>query len=262
MNKPYLSIVSLLLVCFFLLAGTPSAWAEPGDVSPAASPDGNVDVNDAVEVLRMVLGIRADKPSEADVSPYGKPDGIVDINDAVVILQRVLGIVADITVDANSLFVQLDTSLGEIIIKLDSVEAPISVSNFLSYVDSGFYGNLIFHRVIDGFMIQAGTATADLKVRVATQPAIKNEADNGVKNLRGTVAMARTSEIDSATSQFFINLADNSFLDHGVRDFGYAVFGRVTQGMDVVDEIGKVPTDSGDSPETMVVIQAAQRVIP
>jgi cyclophilin family peptidyl-prolyl cis-trans isomerase len=120
-------------------------------------------------------------------------------------------------------------------------EAPISSENFRQYAEEGFFDDTVFHRVIPNFMIQGGGMPADMS-RKETRAPIKNEAKNGKKNLRGTLAMARTSEVDSATSQFFINLRDNSFLDHGGRDFGYAVFGRVTEGMDVVDEIAKVPT--------------------
>ena len=156
------------------------------------------------------------------------------------------------------LFVTIQTSLGSIVIALDPSKAPISVANFLNYVDAGFYDSLIFHRVIKNFMVQAGIFTADLKAR-STQPPIRNEAENGLKNVRGTIAMARTTEVDSATSQFFINLVDNAFLNHGVRDFGYAVFGRVVQGLDVVDQIGQVATDSNDFPVTPITIVTVRR---
>jgi peptidyl-prolyl cis-trans isomerase A (cyclophilin A) len=137
--------------------------------------------------------------------------------------------------------VLLTTSLGEIEIELDADKAPISAKNFLAYVDSGFYAGTQFHRVIPGFMVQGGGFDADLRQK-PTQASIKNEADNGLHNVRGTLAMARTQVRDSATSQFFINHKDNAFLDHGSRDFGYAVFGKVIRGMDVVDEIAQVPT--------------------
>lgn len=137
--------------------------------------------------------------------------------------------------------VLLTTSLGEIEIELESEKAPISVENFLGYVESGFYDNTVFHRVIPGFMIQGGGFSEGLNQK-ATRAPIKNEADNGLHNVRGTVAMARTQQVDSATSQFFINHRDNDFLDHGWRDFGYAVFGKVVRGMDVVDQIAQVPT--------------------
>jgi peptidyl-prolyl cis-trans isomerase A (cyclophilin A) len=135
----------------------------------------------------------------------------------------------------------LETTKGAITIELYPDRAPVTVENFLAYVDSGFYNGTIFHRVIPKFMVQAGGLTPDMRQKETRAP-IKNEADNGLRNSRGTVAMARSQDINSATSQFFINLADNSFLDHGVRDFGYAVFGRVTEGMDVVDRIAAVPT--------------------
>ena len=137
--------------------------------------------------------------------------------------------------------VTIETSHGEIVVELFEHEAPISSENFRQYAQERFFDGTVFHRVIPNFMIQGGGMTADMS-RKETRAPIKNEAKNGKKNRRGTLAMARTSEVDSATSQFFINLRDNSFLDHGGRDFGYAVFGRVTGGMDVVDEIAKTPT--------------------
>ncbi|KFA58236.1 peptidylprolyl isomerase [Gilliamella sp. Choc4-2] len=138
--------------------------------------------------------------------------------------------------------VLLQTSMGDIEIELDSKHAPISTQNFLNYVNSGFYENLTFHRVIPGFMIQGGGADDHLKFKNNNAP-IKNEADNGLKNVRGTIAMARTNVIDSATSQFYINVVDNNFLNHNPpKDYGYAVFGKVIKGMDVVDKIVNVPT--------------------
>jgi len=135
----------------------------------------------------------------------------------------------------------METSLGTIEIEMFDDKAPISTQNFLDYVDSGFYDGTIMHRVIPGFMIQGGGFTAEMKEK-DTNPPITNEAENGCKNLRGTLSMARTQEKDSATSQFFINLADNAFLDNGERDFGYAVFAKVVAGMDVVDKIAATPT--------------------
>lgn len=135
------------------------------------------------------------------------------------------------------------TSYGDIVVELFQKSAPISSDNFRQYVDDGFYSETVFHRVIPNFMIQGGGMTADM-TRKETRAAIKNEAANGEKNIRGTLAMARTSEADSATAQFFINLRDNAFLDHGGRDYGYAVFGRVAEGMDVVDAISRVDTGS------------------
>jgi len=154
--------------------------------------------------------------------------------------------------------VVLVTSLGDITLELEPEKAPITVENFLNYVDSGFYDGTVFHRVIPNFMIQGGGMTSNLSQK-STRPAIKNEAENGLKNDAGTIAMARTAAPDSATAQFFINLKDNDFLNHGVRDFGYAVFGHVTQGMDVVKKIGAVPTGANDVPVEPVVIKHAKR---
>ena len=137
--------------------------------------------------------------------------------------------------------IKMTTTSGDITIELYEDEAPISSENFMEYVKDGFFNDTIFHRVIPNFMIQGGGMTEDMMSKPTRAP-IKNEAKNGKKNLRGTLAMARTMEIDSATSQFFINLVDNNFLDHGDRDFGYAVFGEVTEGMDVVDKIAGVST--------------------
>ncbi len=133
------------------------------------------------------------------------------------------------------------TNHGDIVIELFDEAAPISSENFTRYVTDGFFAETVFHRVIPNFMIQGGGMTADMNKKETHAP-IKNEAANGEKNVRGTLAMARTGEVDSATSQFFINLRDNAFLDHTDRDFGYAVFGRITDGMDVVDAIAKVDT--------------------
>lgn len=155
--------------------------------------------------------------------------------------------------------ITISTSHGDIVVELLEDAAPISCANFRRYVEEGFYKDTVFHRVIPNFMIQGGGMEADLK-RKDTHAAIKNEADNGEKNLRGTLAMARTAAVDSATSQFFINLRDNDFLNHGGRDFGYAVFARVTGGMDVVDAIAAVPTGSQaghqDVPREPVTITA------
>lgn len=155
------------------------------------------------------------------------------------------------------------TSLGEIEVELYAEQAPISVGNFLDYAEKGFYNGLQFHRVIPGFMIQTGQYDAELEEREAQAP-IRNEADSGLRNLRGTLAMARSQVVDSATSQFFINLRDNPMLDHGVRGFGYAVFGQVTQGMDVVERIARSPTGyrrgHRDVPMEPVLIQSVRRL--
>jgi peptidyl-prolyl cis-trans isomerase A (cyclophilin A) len=159
--------------------------------------------------------------------------------------------------------VVFSTSLGDIKIELFEEQAPISAANFLRYVDDGYFADTIFHRVIPGFMIQGGGFTAEMEQKTTHKP-IKNEADNGLKNERGTLAMARTQVVDSATSQFFINLTNNSFLNHSSRDFGYAVFGRVVEGMDVVDQIAKVNTgDHGhhqNVPIEPVVVNVASRL--
>ncbi|HEX7718667.1 MAG TPA: peptidylprolyl isomerase [Woeseiaceae bacterium] len=137
--------------------------------------------------------------------------------------------------------ITIETSHGDIVVELFEESAPVSCANFRQYAEDGFFDDTVFHRVIPDFMIQGGGMSADLS-RKETRAPIKNEAKNGEKNVRGTLAMARTSEVNSATSQFFVNLKDNTFLDHSSRDFGYAVFGRVTDGMDVVDAIAKVRT--------------------
>lgn len=163
--------------------------------------------------------------------------------------------------------VKLETTLGTIIMKLDAAKAPVSTKNFISYVQEGQYDGTIFHRVIPGFMAQGGGYTADFKQK-ATHAPIKNEADNGLKNKRGTIAMARTSDPNSATAQFFINYVDNAFLDYKSptpQGWGYAVFGEVVEGMNVVDEMAKVPTGPGgpmptDVPSTAIVIQKATLV--
>jgi peptidyl-prolyl cis-trans isomerase A (cyclophilin A) len=151
----------------------------------------------------------------------------------------------------------METSEGNVEIELFADKAPISVSNFLAYADSGFYAKTIFHRVIRNFMVQGGGFDEAMSQK-ATKAPIKNEATNGLKNDRGTLAMARTSVIDSATSQFFINVVNNDFLNNGVRDFGYAVFGKVTSGMDVVDKIAAAPTRS-DVPVKTVTIKSIKR---
>ena len=135
----------------------------------------------------------------------------------------------------------ISTSHGDISIELFEDSAPLSCENFRQYAADGFFSDTVFHRVIPNFMIQGGGMHADMRSKETRAP-IKNEANNGHKNLRGTLAMARTGEVDSATSQFFVNLSDNSFLDHGGRDFGYAVFAQVVDGMDIVDAIAGVAT--------------------
>ena len=157
--------------------------------------------------------------------------------------------------------VEMKTSLGSIELALDEAKAPITVKNFVSYAKKGFYEGTIFHRVIDGFMVQGGGFTKDM-VQKKTEAPIKNEAGNGLKNDKYTIAMARTMVVDSATAQFFINVKDNGFLNHRSEDpygFGYAVFGKVTKGQEVVDKIAKVATGNHgfhqNVPTTPVVIE-------
>ena len=159
--------------------------------------------------------------------------------------------------------VKLLTNYGEITIELDAEKAPITVANFLQYVESGFYDGLIFHRVIKDFMLQTGGFNADMKQK-ETEAEIKNEADNGLSNDKYTIAMARTSIPDSASSQFFINANDNAFLNHTSptsSGWGYCVFGKVTEGMDVVDKIEAVETTTAaghqDVPAEPVIIEKA-----
>ena len=167
------------------------------------------------------------------------------------------------TVAGDSPKVALETDKGRIVLELYPDKAPATVKNFLAYVDDGHYNGTIFHRVIPNFMVQGGGMTVSMKEK-PTKPPVKNEADNGLKNLRGTIAMARTQDINSATSQFFINVKDNNFLDHGPGGFGYCVFGMVTKGMDVVDAIKKVKTQSqgyhNDVPVEPVIINSVERV--
>lgn len=161
--------------------------------------------------------------------------------------------------------VLLETTSGDILIELYPDKAPVTVENFLKYVNEGFYANTIFHRVIKGFMIQGGGMNMKMEEKETHAP-IKNEADNGLRNERGTIAMARTSAPHSATAQFFINLVDNDFLNFQApsgNGWGYCVFGRVTEGMDVVDKIAKVKTTTvgmyQDVPSDLVVITGASR---
>jgi len=164
--------------------------------------------------------------------------------------------------------VALDTSLGKIVLELEPEKAPKTVENFLAYVDAGHYDGTVFHRVIPGFMIQGGGFTADMKQK-PTRGGIQNEADNGLKNVRGSVAMARTGDPHSATSQFFVSSVDNGFLDHTAKTpqgWGYTVFAHVVEGMEVVDKISGVATGNRgpfqNVPTTPVVIEKATRVAP
>lgn len=167
--------------------------------------------------------------------------------------------------DSSNPIVVMETNKGTVKIELWADKAPITVANFLRYVDSNFFDNLVFHRVIPGFMVQGGGFTEDM-VQKPTSEQIKNEASATLPNNRGTLAMARTQVVDSATSQFFINLVNNDFLNHTdetPRGFGYAVFGEVVEGMDIVDEIANVPTGNRsmyqDVPVEPVVITSMKR---
>jgi peptidyl-prolyl cis-trans isomerase B (cyclophilin B) len=160
--------------------------------------------------------------------------------------------------------VKLTTSMGAMVMELDEAKAPISAANFRKYVEAGHYDGTIFHRVIDGFMIQGGGFTKDMRQKPVQAP-IKNESTNGLKNDHYTIAMARTNVRDSATSQFFINVKNNDFLNYaGESNPGYAVFGKVVEGQDIVDQIRKVPTGSAgghqDVPKSAVVIEKAELV--
>ncbi|WP_201571262.1 peptidylprolyl isomerase [Psychrobacter nivimaris] len=159
--------------------------------------------------------------------------------------------------------VELDTNMGAIVIELNEEKAPKTVENFLNYVKSGQYDGTIFHRIIDGFMIQGGGMDAEMNEKPTNAP-IENEADNGLKNDKGTIAMARTQDPHSATSQFFINVKDNDFLNHSgknMQGWGYTVFGKVTSGMDVIEKMRSVPTGRfgmhADVPKEPVVINSA-----
>ena len=159
--------------------------------------------------------------------------------------------------------IRFETTLGDFTIELYEKDAPLSVANFLRYIDDGFFDGTIFHRIVPGFVIQGGGFTEDMTQK-RTQPPVKNEADNGLKNKRGTLSMARTNDINSATSQFFVNLKDNDFLDHSRGNFGYAVFARVTGGMDVIDKIAAVETGRrrgfDDVPVDPVIMKSVKRV--
>jgi peptidyl-prolyl cis-trans isomerase B (cyclophilin B) len=178
----------------------------------------------ALSLLLAAGAAGAAEPAPAGAAPAAKEGAKMEKNPIVVI----------------------STSMGDIEAELYADKAPESVKNFLAYAESGHYNDTVFHRVIKGFMIQGGGMTADMNQK-PTKPPIKNEADNGLKNVNGTLAMARTSVVDSATSQFFINVKDNAFLDHKGKNpqgYGYAVFGKVIGGMDVVQKIENVSTGS------------------
>jgi len=188
--------------------------------------------------------------------------GLLLMKKITLLLLLSLGLVASASAYQ---YVVIDTNYGDITVELNDEKAPQSVANFLAYVDAQHYSDTIFHRVIKDFMIQGGNFSVDMTPKKTRAP-IKNEAGNGLRNLRGTIAMARTTVVDSATSQFFINLKDNGFLDHKNRSpqgYGYAVFGKVVKGMDVVDKIGSARTHSfgrfRDVPVEPIVIRSIKR---
>jgi peptidyl-prolyl cis-trans isomerase A (cyclophilin A) len=159
--------------------------------------------------------------------------------------------------------IRFHTTHGDFTVELFAKEAPISTENFLKYVDDEHFDGTIFHRIVPGFVIQGGGLTSDFQPKKTRAP-IANEATNGLKNERGTLSMARTNDVNSATSQFFVNLSDNAFLDHSKAQYGYAVFGRVTQGLDVIDKIAAVRTGTRkqyqDAPLEDVTIVSARRI--
>ena len=184
----------------------------------------------------------------------------------ILLLTSTLSFATEKTMSDTPTKVKLTTNLGEIIIQLNAEKAPVSSANFLTYVNEGFYNGTIFHRVIPDFMAQGGGFDTSFNQKAVHAP-IKNEADNGLKNTRGTLAMARTNDPNSATAQFFINLKDNTFLNHTGKNasgWGYAVFGEVIEGMDVVDAMAKQPTGNRgghqDVPKTDIVIEKAEVV--
>ena len=184
----------------------------------------------------------------------------------ILLLTSTLSFSTEKTMSDTPTKVKLTTNLGEIIIQLNAEKAPVSSANFLTYVNEGFYNGTIFHRVIPDFMAQGGGFDTSFNQKAVHAP-IKNEADNGLKNTRGTLAMARTNDPNSATAQFFINLKDNTFLNHTGKNasgWGYAVFGEVIEGMDVVDTMAKQPTGNRgghqDVPKSDIIIEKAEVV--
>jgi len=179
-----------------------------------------------------------------------------------ILLAGILGSISTIDAHTTHQRVQFETSMGPVVVELYEDKAPITVKNFLAYVNEGFYDGTIFHRVIEGFMVQGGGFTEDMTQKKTRDP-IKNEAHNGLKNSVGTLAMARTRDINSATGQFFINVTDNAFLNYKDEDnYGYAVFAKVVSGMDVVKKIESVETGIQgyfrDVPKTPVIIKSAK----
>ncbi len=159
--------------------------------------------------------------------------------------------------------IRIETTMGDFTIELYEKEAPVTVANFLQYIDDGFFDGTVFHRIVPGFVIQGGGFTEDM-TKKSTRATIKNEAANGLKNLRGTLSMARTNDADSASSQFFVNLQDNDFLDRSRGNFGYAVFAKVGEGMEVIDRIAAVETGRRrgheDVPLEPVIMKSVRRI--
>jgi len=208
-------LLILPILSIFFLAGCTNA---PLDTPPASPPTKTTTETPAVKKTPEI------QPEEVVAKNDSEKEIVVSSNDTTTII--------------------IETSLGDIKVELDAKAAPITVKNFLTYVDAGFYAGTIFHRVIPGFMIQGGGFDTNYKQKPTNKP-IKNEATNGLKNDTGTIAMARTSAVDSATSQFFINVKDNDMLNNGTRDFGYAVFGKVISGMNIVTKIENTATEQG-----------------
>jgi cyclophilin family peptidyl-prolyl cis-trans isomerase len=195
---------------------------------------------------------------------YGRNSGVYLLGvAAAVVMVFTFGCPADKRNNEGRTMVKLETTKGDIVIEVNETAAPVTAANFLQYVQEGFYDGTIFHRVIPNFMIQGGGFTPDMKQKT-TRPPIVNEGKNGLKNKRGTLAMARTNDPGSATAQFFINHVDNTNLDYSARNPGYAVFGQVVEGMDVVDAIAKVKTGTKgmfqDVPVEPVIIKSAKVV--
>ncbi len=229
MNVQTLLRSTFLAACVCTTGAMAQASAQPPVTPPAQAPAGEPATQEAPKTDAKQEAPKADAPAKAE--PAKEP----------------------------LVYIHMKTSMGDIYMELNGEKAPISTENFCRYVDKGFYEGTIFHRVINGFMIQGGGLTADLKQKPGDPP-IKNEWQNGLKNVRGSVAMARTNVVDSATSQFFINVVDNGFLDQARDGAAYAVFGKVIAGMDVVDKIKAVKTGAGDVPVTPVVIEKVSRI--
>lgn len=224
-------VLSVLLAVLGAGCGEEAAKAKPKPAAPAGVDEKSGSPEPAAASAKIEKEVKVAEPAKEDATPV----------------------------------VVIDTSYGEIKVELWGEKAPVTVKNFMRYVDEGFFDGTIFHRVMDGFMIQGGGFTPDMQQK-GTHATIKNEASKELRNKRGTIAMARTNVVDSATAQFFINLVDNAFLDH--RDetpqgFGYAAFGKVISGMEVVDKIAKVRVGQagphGDVPVEPVLIKSVKR---